>query len=196
MEVEESIIFDDSRRRKSTTVSTTESSETAGESERATTTEATSSEEEVKQVASTIEQILYIQMEFCEKNTLRQAIDSGELIGQSRRAWRLFRSGFFAPGPSYNQQSPSFFFVTPTPSSVGLRTQRAVRDVGGRGAYRTGLKAGRRCTPEGTPFQQSTPIKAAFAASLPWDSRALPRDARRDNPFRPERESNPLGRLY
>jgi len=36
-------------------------------------------------------QILYIQMEFCEKSTLRQAIDDGELFSDQKRAWRLFR---------------------------------------------------------------------------------------------------------
>ncbi|XP_039757544.1 eIF-2-alpha kinase GCN2 isoform X1 [Pararge aegeria] len=35
-------------------------------------------------------QVLYIQMEFCEKNTLRQAIDNG-LYQENVRAWRLFR---------------------------------------------------------------------------------------------------------
>ncbi|GBP22173.1 eIF-2-alpha kinase GCN2 [Eumeta japonica] len=35
-------------------------------------------------------QVLYIQMEFCEKNTLRHAIDSG-LYLEHFRAWRLFR---------------------------------------------------------------------------------------------------------
>ncbi|KAL4706053.1 hypothetical protein ACJJTC_013520, partial [Scirpophaga incertulas] len=35
-------------------------------------------------------QFLYIQMEFCEKNTLRQAIDNG-LYQEYFRAWRLFR---------------------------------------------------------------------------------------------------------
>ncbi|XP_050664186.1 eIF-2-alpha kinase GCN2 isoform X2 [Leptidea sinapis] len=35
-------------------------------------------------------QMLYIQMEFCEKNTLRQAIDNG-LYQEHYRAWRLFR---------------------------------------------------------------------------------------------------------
>ena len=36
-------------------------------------------------------------------------------------------------------------------------------------ALQNGLKGGRRCTPEGYTFQQSTP-KSACAASLPWDS--------------------------
>ncbi|XP_052744054.1 eIF-2-alpha kinase GCN2 isoform X2 [Bicyclus anynana] len=35
-------------------------------------------------------QVLYIQMEFCEKNTLRQAIDNG-LYQENVRPWRLFR---------------------------------------------------------------------------------------------------------
>ncbi|XP_026743008.1 eIF-2-alpha kinase GCN2 [Trichoplusia ni] len=37
-----------------------------------------------------LQQVLYIQMEFCEKHTLRQAIDSG-LYQEQFRAWRLFR---------------------------------------------------------------------------------------------------------
>ena len=86
------------------------------------------------------------------------------------------------------------FFFTPTPSSVGLRTQLGGKRRGGEGAHRTGLKAGDSAHPKGTPFQQSTP-KAAFAASLPWDSRVRPRDARRDKPFRLEGDSNHLGRL-
>ncbi|VDO94375.1 unnamed protein product [Soboliphyme baturini] len=36
-------------------------------------------------------QILYIQMEFCEKSTLKLAIDRKEIFSDSRRAWRLFR---------------------------------------------------------------------------------------------------------
>ena len=40
-------------------------------------------------------------------------------------------------------------FFTPTPSSVLLRTQLGGKRRGGGGAYRTGLKAGGRCTPEG-----------------------------------------------
>lgn len=35
-------------------------------------------------------QYMYIQMEFCEKSTLRSAIDSG-LHVETERAWRLFR---------------------------------------------------------------------------------------------------------
>ncbi|XP_050354452.1 eIF-2-alpha kinase GCN2 [Nymphalis io] len=37
-----------------------------------------------------LKQVLYIQMEFCEKNTLRQTIDNG-LYQEHFRAWRLFR---------------------------------------------------------------------------------------------------------
>ncbi|XP_060805089.1 eIF-2-alpha kinase GCN2 [Amyelois transitella] len=37
-----------------------------------------------------LNQVLYIQMEFCEKNTLRQAIDNG-LYKEHYRAWKLFR---------------------------------------------------------------------------------------------------------
>ncbi|KAJ2953499.1 hypothetical protein O0L34_g1096 [Tuta absoluta] len=37
-----------------------------------------------------LKQVLYIQMEFCEKHTLRQAIDNG-LFQEHFRAWRLFR---------------------------------------------------------------------------------------------------------
>ena len=33
----------------------------------------------------------FLQMEFCENQTLRQLIDSGELAGHKERVWRLFR---------------------------------------------------------------------------------------------------------
>lgn len=36
-------------------------------------------------------QMLYIQMEFCEKSTLRQLIDSFSLHNNAKRAWQLFR---------------------------------------------------------------------------------------------------------
>ncbi|KAF4527599.1 hypothetical protein B566_EDAN015153 [Ephemera danica] len=36
-------------------------------------------------------QFMYIQMEFCEKSTLRNAIDSGTLFEDEPRVWRLFR---------------------------------------------------------------------------------------------------------
>lgn len=36
-------------------------------------------------------QFMYIQMEFCEKSTLRTAIDSGGLHKDEERLWRLFR---------------------------------------------------------------------------------------------------------
>uniref|UniRef100_A0A915PPF6 non-specific serine/threonine protein kinase n=1 Tax=Setaria digitata TaxID=48799 RepID=A0A915PPF6_9BILA len=35
--------------------------------------------------------ILFIQMEYCEKSTLRNLIDSSKLLKNSRRIWRLFR---------------------------------------------------------------------------------------------------------
>ena len=35
--------------------------------------------------------ILYIQMEFCEKRTLREPIDSGDLVSNRLRMWKLFR---------------------------------------------------------------------------------------------------------
>ena len=34
---------------------------------------------------------LYIQMEYCEKRTLRDAIDSGDLVRNRPRMWKLFR---------------------------------------------------------------------------------------------------------
>ena len=46
-----------------------------------------------RQPSERIQQVLYIQMEFCEKHTLRQAIDSG-LYQEHFRAWRLFRYVF------------------------------------------------------------------------------------------------------
>ena len=36
-------------------------------------------------------QFLYIQMEYCEKSTLRNIIDSGELFTDQKRIWKLFR---------------------------------------------------------------------------------------------------------
>jgi len=35
--------------------------------------------------------VLYIQMQFCEKETLRKAIDSGDLARNRFRMWNLFR---------------------------------------------------------------------------------------------------------
>ncbi|KHN74706.1 Eukaryotic translation initiation factor 2-alpha kinase 4 [Toxocara canis] len=35
--------------------------------------------------------ILFIQMEYCEKSTLRILIDSGKLLGNQRSVWRIFR---------------------------------------------------------------------------------------------------------
>lgn len=35
--------------------------------------------------------ILFIQMEYCEKSTLRNLIDSSKLLKNSRQVWRLFR---------------------------------------------------------------------------------------------------------
>lgn len=35
--------------------------------------------------------VLYIQMEFCERSTLRRTIDARELTSNPRRVWRLFR---------------------------------------------------------------------------------------------------------
>ncbi|KAJ8714211.1 hypothetical protein PYW08_007831 [Mythimna loreyi] len=43
-----------------------------------------------RQPSERVQQVLYIQMEFCEKHTLRQAIDNG-LYQEHFRAWRLFR---------------------------------------------------------------------------------------------------------
>ncbi|KAF9407225.1 hypothetical protein HW555_012676 [Spodoptera exigua] len=51
------------------------------------------SEDEVdapRPASERVKQVLYIQMEFCEKHTLRQAIDNG-LYQEHFRAWRLFR---------------------------------------------------------------------------------------------------------
>ena len=36
-------------------------------------------------------QFLYIQMEYCEKSTLRNVIDQEELFNVPERVWRLFR---------------------------------------------------------------------------------------------------------
>ena len=36
-------------------------------------------------------QFLYIQMEYCDKQTLRSAIDEGNLFKDSKRLWRMFR---------------------------------------------------------------------------------------------------------
>lgn len=35
--------------------------------------------------------VLYIQMEFCEKGTLRQVIESGDLVRNRLRMWKLAR---------------------------------------------------------------------------------------------------------
>ena len=48
------------------------------------------SSEEPSTEGSIIEQFLYIQMEYCEKSTLRNVIDEG-LHKNPDRMWRLFR---------------------------------------------------------------------------------------------------------
>lgn len=53
--------------------------------DKAKDTETTSEDTNVKEI-----QFMYIQMEFCEKSTLRTAIDNG-LYEDEERVWRLFR---------------------------------------------------------------------------------------------------------
>ena len=48
------------------------------------------SSEEPSNEGTRIEQYLYIQMEYCEKSTLRNVIDEG-LYKNPDRTWRLFR---------------------------------------------------------------------------------------------------------
>ncbi len=48
--------------------------------------------EEAEEIDNNIERPdLYIQMEFCEKGTLRKAIDAGEFVKDRFRMWKLFR---------------------------------------------------------------------------------------------------------
>lgn len=44
-----------------------------------------------KEESTNVTDVLYIQMEFCEKRTLREAIESGDLIRDRPRMWKLFR---------------------------------------------------------------------------------------------------------
>ena len=37
------------------------------------------------------DEVCYIQMEYCEKKTLREVIQSGDLVGDRFRMWKLFR---------------------------------------------------------------------------------------------------------
>lgn len=48
-------------------------------------------EEDTEAAEATTSRVLYIQMEFCERSTLRRAIDSDLLSSNPRRVWRLFR---------------------------------------------------------------------------------------------------------
>uniref|UniRef100_A0A914V728 Protein kinase domain-containing protein n=1 Tax=Plectus sambesii TaxID=2011161 RepID=A0A914V728_9BILA len=50
-----------------------------------------SKEDIAKTTEDNISRVLYIQMEFCERSTLRRTIDAQELTSSSRRVWRLFR---------------------------------------------------------------------------------------------------------
>ena len=87
------------------------------------------------------------------------------------------------------------FFLYPHAFLSRVMNPTGRQETWGGGGLQNGLKSGGDgAHPKSTPFQQYTP-KAAFAASLPWDSRARPRDARRDKLFGPEGESNLLGRL-
>ena len=49
-----------------------------------------SDESELDEVAG-MSEFLYIQMEYCEKKTLRETIDSGDLARDRHRMWKLFR---------------------------------------------------------------------------------------------------------
>ncbi len=44
----------------------------------------------IKEESPNIKDVLYIQMEFCEKRTLREAIESGDLLHNRMRMWKLF----------------------------------------------------------------------------------------------------------
>ena len=47
-------------------------------------------EEEEDEDSSDASSYLYIQMEYCKNQTLRQAIDSGDLVRNRHRLWKLF----------------------------------------------------------------------------------------------------------
>ncbi|KRZ26437.1 Eukaryotic translation initiation factor 2-alpha kinase 4, partial [Trichinella pseudospiralis] len=74
-------------------------------------------------------QILYIQMEICEKNTLRLAIDNGELFVKPDRAWRFFReileglTYIHSKGCIHRDLKPSNIFIS-------LNDQAKIGDFG------------------------------------------------------------------
>uniref|UniRef100_A0A914Z083 non-specific serine/threonine protein kinase n=1 Tax=Panagrolaimus superbus TaxID=310955 RepID=A0A914Z083_9BILA len=45
----------------------------------------------VEEYSPNLQKMLYIQMEYCEGNTLKALIDSGKLYGNTELAWKLFR---------------------------------------------------------------------------------------------------------
>ncbi|XP_037027743.1 eIF-2-alpha kinase GCN2 isoform X2 [Bradysia coprophila] len=73
-------------------------------------------------------QIMYIQMEFCEKSTLRTAIDSG-LYNDNERLWRLFRE--IAEGLSHiHQQGMIHRDLKPVNIFLDSRDQVKIGDFG------------------------------------------------------------------
>lgn len=73
-------------------------------------------------------QFMYIQMEFCEKSTLRTAIDGG-LCGDSDRLWRLFRE--IAEGLSHiHQQGMIHRDLKPVNIFLDSRDQVKIGDFG------------------------------------------------------------------
>ncbi|KRZ59705.1 Eukaryotic translation initiation factor 2-alpha kinase 4, partial [Trichinella nativa] len=74
-------------------------------------------------------QILYIQMEICEKSTLRLAIDNGELFVKPDRAWRFFReileglTYIHSKGCIHRDLKPSNIFIS-------LNDQAKIGDFG------------------------------------------------------------------
>ncbi|XP_050438302.1 eIF-2-alpha kinase GCN2 [Adelges cooleyi] len=66
-----------------------------------TTNSPDDSRKEDDEICDRIDQFMYIQMEFCEKSTLRNAVDNG-LYKQPKRVWRLLRE--IVEGLSYIHQ--------------------------------------------------------------------------------------------
>ncbi len=58
-----------------------------------------------------IVQVLYIQMEFCERSTLRRCIDSGELADNPKQAWAYFRELIEGLGYIHEQVRTCYIYI-------------------------------------------------------------------------------------
>jgi translation initiation factor 2-alpha kinase 4 len=93
-------------------------------------------------------QYLYIQMEFCEKSTLRNIIDSGELHKDMKRIWKLFRE--IVEGLAYIHEQ-GLIHRDLKPVNVFLSSDDHVK-IGDFGLATTSMTRGLTGTPHVTPL--------------------------------------------